>query len=374
MTPILPPATIGILGGGQLGRYAAWAARSMGYRTVVLDPDPSAPAGRIVDEHLVADFDDVRALDRLAVLADVVTTEFENPPAAAMDRLSRSVPVRPGGDVVAVAQDRIAEKQFLVERGLPIGAVSVIRTGSDVPAAVGRSVLKTARLGYDGKGQRIIGDAAQAVAAWADLGGVPCVLEDLLALDAEVSVLVARAVDGSSVTYEVAENVHVDGVLDLTVLPARVPAMVADRATGLALAVADALGVVGVVAVEMFVVAGEVLVNEIAPRPHNSGHWTLDACRTDQFTQQVRTVCGLPPGPVERTVPAVAMVNLLGDLWAAGEPGWSAVLDDPHAALHLYGKHEPRPGRKMGHVTVSGANANEAAAHALALREALSPR
>jgi 5-(carboxyamino)imidazole ribonucleotide synthase len=284
------------------------------------------------------------------------------------------VPVRPGAAVVAVAQDRIAEKRFLTEVGLPVGPYVVVGNVADVPPVIAKSVLKTARLGYDGKGQRTVANASEALAAWAELGTVPCVLEELLALDAEVSVIVARGLDGSSVTYEVAENVHVAGVLDLTVLPARVPIAVADRATGLALAAADALGVVGVVAVEMFVVGDEVLVNEIAPRPHNSGHWTLDACRTSQFAQQVRTVCGVAPGAVDRTVPAVAMVNLLGDLWAAAEPEWAAVLDEPGATLHLYGKHEPRPGRKMGHVTVAGANANEAAAHAIALRDALSRR
>ncbi|MCU0261906.1 MAG: 5-(carboxyamino)imidazole ribonucleotide synthase [Ilumatobacteraceae bacterium] len=370
--PVLPPSTIGVLGGGQLGRYAVWAARSMGYRTVVLDPDPSAPAGRIADDHLVAPYDDEPALDRLAVLVDIVTTEFENPPASAVERLARAVPVRPGPSVLAVAQDRIAEKAFLAERGLPIGPFSPLLDASHVPDVTTTSIVKTARLGYDGKGQRAVTSQADVLAAWADLGGVPCVVEQRLDLEAELSVIVARGVDGSSVTYEVAENVHVDGILDLTVLPARVPPAIADRATGVALAVADALDVVGVLAVELFVVGGEVLVNEIAPRPHNSGHWTLDASRTSQFAQQIRMVCGLAPGGVERTAPAVAMVNLLGDRWAGGEPDWAVVLGDPRAALHLYGKATPRPGRKMGHVTVVGTNANEAVAHALDLRDRLS--
>jgi 5-(carboxyamino)imidazole ribonucleotide synthase len=382
--PILPPSTVGMLGGGQLGRYAVLSARTMGYRTVVLEPDPASPAGAVADEHLVAAYDDAGALDRLAVACDVVTTEFENVPSAALERLEASTLVAPPPSAVLVAQDRRLERRFLDENGFPQGPFREVvghGAGVDDGAGVGDlddfafpALLKTARLGYDGKGQRTVSSARAVLAAWAELGGVACVLETRLDLDAEVSVLVARTSDARTAVYPVAENRHVDGILDATVLPARVDPSVADRAIGLALAVADALDFVGVLAVEMFVVGGELLVNELAPRPHNSGHWTLDASRTNQFEQQIRAVCGVALGDTAMTVPAVAMVNLLGDLWSQGEPRWDAVLDEVGASLHLYGKAAPRPGRKMGHVTVTGSNANEVVARALRLRENLSRR
>jgi 5-(carboxyamino)imidazole ribonucleotide synthase len=381
--PILPPSTIGVLGGGQLGRYALIAARQMGYRTVVLEPDAAAPAGAVADEHLVAPYDDPVALDRLAVACDVVTTEFENPPAAALERLAGSVLVAPSPAAIAIAQDRAAEKAFLTAHGFPVGPVAVLGAevaGPDLAdriAAVGTpAIVKTCRLGYDGKGQRTAHSAAEVLGAWADLGGVPCVVERRLDLLAELSVIVARTAGGDIAVYDVADNEHVDGILDLTVVPARVSPAIADRAVGLASAVADALDFVGVLAVELFVVAGpdgapEVLVNELAPRPHNSGHWTLDAARTDQFEQQVRAVCGLALGPTTRTAEAVAMVNLLGDRWAGGEPRWEAALGEPGVSLHLYGKAAPRPGRKMGHLTVTGRNGNEVAERARQVRAAL---
>lgn len=366
-----PPATLGMLGGGQLGRFALMAARAMGYRTVVLDPDPRAPAGAVADEHLVAAYDDPAALDRLALRCDVVTTEFENPPAQALDRLAGSVWVAPSAHAVSIVQDRRAEKRFLVEQGFPVAPFQVVDDAS-VPALVERpSILKTARMGYDGKGQRSVATTAELHAAWADLGGVPCVLEDALALDAEISVVVARSADARVATYDVAENVHVDGILDCCVVPARVADPIADRAVGLGMAIADALDYVGVLAVELFVVAGDVIVNELAPRPHNSGHWTIDAARTSQFEQQVRAVCGLGLGDTALMAPAVAMVNLLGDLWADGEPDWAVVLDHPAAKLHLYGKTEPRPGRKMGHLTVLADSREEAETEARRLRRAL---
>ena len=378
---MLPPATIGMLGGGQLGRYALMAAATMGYRTLVLDPDPSAPAGVVANEHLVAPYDDPAALRRLGLDCDVVTTEFENPPAAALDQLAAAVRVAPSPASVAIAQDRVAEKQFLVDNGFPVGAWTVLDDAHPTPdlrvAGVdGSAIVKTARLGYDGKGQRVVHDAADVLAAWAELGGVPCVVERRLSLETELSVVLARTADGRIESWPVAENRHVDGILDLTVVPAAVPPALADRAVGLAMAVADALDYVGVLAVEMFVVDGEVLVNELAPRPHNSGHWTLDASVTSQFEQQIRAVCGTGLGDTSMTAAAVAMVNLLGDLWFLGNgdrrtPDWAVVLDDPHATLHLYGKQEPRPGRKMGHVTVTSSNAGAAAARALELRAAL---
>ena len=371
--PIVPPATLGILGGGQLGRYAVMAAASMGYRTVVLDPDPSAPAGLLAHEHLVAAYDDPDALRRLAFDCDVVTTEFENPPATALDELAATVVVAPSPTAVRTAQDRVAEKSFLVENGFAVGRYQVL-DGDD--AAVDASLVdvgamvKTARLGYDGKGQRTVVGVAETVAAWAELGGVTCVVEQRLALDTELSVIVGRTTSGDVEAWPVAENTHVDGILDVSVVPSSVPPELADRAVGLAMAIADALDYVGVLAVELFVVDGELLVNELAPRPHNSGHWTLDASVTSQYEQQVRAVCGAGLGSTEMTAPAIAMVNLLGDLWEGGDPDWSVVLDDPYAKLHLYGKGAARPGRKMGHLTVIAPTTGVAVARALELRAA----
>lgn len=366
---IVPPACIGILGGGQLGRYAVIAARTMGYRTVVLEPDPAAPAGALADDHIVADYDDQRALQRLAVECDVITTEFENPPAAALETLEAATLVAPSALSVSTAQDRAAEKAFLVDNGFPVGPYDLVNA-LDAPITVEMpAVVKTTRLGYDGRGQRRVRSTAEAFAAWSELGGVPAVIETLLPLDVELSVVIARTADARTAVYEIAENHHVAGILDLTVVPARVSSGIADRALGLALAVADALDYVGVLAVELFVVGEHLYINELAPRPHNSGHWTLDAARTSQFEQQVRAVCGIALGPPGLTVPAVAMVNLLGDLWIGGEPDWAQALDDPAANLHLYGKAAARPGRKMGHLTVAGANANEVAERACRLRE-----
>ena len=368
---IVPPATLGILGGGQLGRYAVMAAASMGYRTMVLDPDPSAPAGLLAHEHLVAAYDDPDALRRLAFDCAAVTTEFENPPAAALDELAATVVVAPSPAAVRVAQDRIAEKRFLVDNGFPVGRFQVL-DGDDesIDASLVDlgAIVKTARFGYDGKGQRVVAGVAETVAAWAELGGVACVIEQRLALDTELSVIVGRAASGDVEAWPVAENTHVDGILDVSVVPAAVSDELADRAVGLAMAVADALDYVGVLAVEMFVVGGELLVNELAPRPHNSGHWTLDASVTSQYEQQVRAVCGLGLGSPAMTAPAIAMVNLLGDLWEGGDPDWATILDDPHAKLHLYGKSAARSGRKMGHLTVTAPSTTAAATRALELR------
>jgi 5-(carboxyamino)imidazole ribonucleotide synthase len=384
-TPIGPPATIGMLGGGQLGRYALMAARVMGFRTIVLEPDPEAPAGAVADEHLVAGYDDPEALARLAQVCSVVTTEFENPPAEAMAVLARSVRVAPSSTTVGIAQDRGLEKEFLSSVGVPVGPfarvdAAVLGVGVDSPEEFARDdclpgLLKTNRGGYDGKGQRAVDDHDGLWGAWRALDGVDCVLERRLSLLTEVSVIVARTADGSVTTYPVAENQHVDGILDVTVVPARIDPVLADRAVGLAMTVADALGYVGVLAVEMFVVDGEagpdLLVNEIAPRPHNSGHWTLDGARTDQFAQQVRAVCGLSLGDTSMTAGGVAMVNLLGDLWAGGEPDWTAALAEPSARLHLYGKSTARPGRKMGHLTVVDDDPGSAEVVARRLRDAV---
>jgi 5-(carboxyamino)imidazole ribonucleotide synthase len=369
---VTPPATIGMLGGGQLGRYALMAARKMGYRTVVLEPDERAPAVAIADEHLVAAYDDAAALDRLASACAVVTTEFENAPASSLERLARSTAVAPSAAAVAIAQDRRTEKRFLTEAGFPVGPWGVVESADDRPDVGFPAILKTAHLGYDGKGQAAIASIDHIGDAWIALGMRACVLERALALESEVSVVVARTADGRTATYEVSENHHVDGVLDLTVVPARVAVQVASRATELARGVADALDYVGVLAVELFVVGGELYVNELAPRPHNSGHWTLDAARTSQFEQQIRAVCGIGLGATAMTVPAVAMVNLLGDLWQGGEPDWARAFAQPSASVHLYGKAIARPGRKMGHLTITGSSADDVAAEAQRLRDAIS--
>ena len=359
--PVLPPAWVGMLGGGQLGRYAVMAARTMGYRTMVLEPDPDAPAGKVADVHLVAAYDDREALRELGDRCDAVTTEFENPPAEALESLSRRTLVAPSARAVATAQDRIAEKAFLVDAGLPVGPYSVVDAPDADPLIGYPAILKTARLGYDGKGQRIVGDASEMRAAWRLLGAVPCVLEQALNLETEVSVVLARDAMGQIVTYPVAENAHANGILDVSIVPATVDAEVADRAVGLAMTVADALDYVGVLAVEFFVVGGDVFVNELAPRPHNSGHWTLDAARTNQFEQQIRAVCGIGLGEADLSAGGVAMANLLGDLWDDRDPAWDRALEDRRVALHLYGKAAARPGRKMGHLT-AWADSPEAAA------------
>jgi 5-(carboxyamino)imidazole ribonucleotide synthase len=370
---VTPPGTLGVLGGGQLGRYALLAARTMGLHTVVLDPDSLAPAGAVADEHVVTGFDDPAGLDRLADRCDVVTTEFENPPVDSLRRLSLDVLVRPSTDAVAIAQDRRAEKAFLAGHGLPIAPYEVVDTIDDIArieaTRATSCILKTARLGYDGKGQQTLEPEDDLTAAWLRLGEVPCVLEERLPLDLELSVLVARGIDDRSITWDVAENRHVDGILDLTVVPARIPPELATEAKALAVRIADALAYVGVLAVELFVVDGALLVNELAPRPHNSGHWTLDAALTSQFEQQVRAACGLGLGDTTRAAPAVAMVNLLGDLWEHGEPDWATVLATDGAHLHLYGKATPRPGRKMGHITVTAGSTNEAIGLAVACRD-----
>jgi 5-(carboxyamino)imidazole ribonucleotide synthase len=367
---------LGMLGGGQLGRFFVGAAHELGYRVTVLDPDPASPAGRIADAHLVAAYDDPQALATLAAGCAAVTTEFENVPAATLDALADRVPVRPGSRAVAVCQDRRREKEFLTAAGLPVGPYAVIGTpaaAASASPALCPGILKAARLGYDGKGQVPVASAADVPAAWAALGGVPAVLEARLALDCEVSVVQARGADGRTAVFPVAENQHRRGILDVSIAPARVGPALAAEARAAALRIATGLDYVGTLGVEFFVSAGRLYVNEMAPRPHNSGHATLDACRSCQFEQQVRALCGLPlgdPAPVQ----AAVMVNLLGDLWFADgastprEPDWAALLDTPGLALHLYGKASARPGRKMGHFTVLADRVEDALAAALAAR------
>jgi 5-(carboxyamino)imidazole ribonucleotide synthase len=351
------------------------AARTLGYRVTVVDPDASAPAAEFATAHLQAPYADPGALAELARTCAAVTTEFENAPAEALDALGSRLVVRPAGSSVAVAQDRRREKGFFAEHGFPVGPWATIDSPARFQAALSHvrlpALLKTARFGYDGKGQARIESRADLERTFTQWKGVPCVLEELLVLEREVSVVLARSDSGEVAVFPLAENRHAHGNLDVTIAPARVPEALAREAANLAARLAQELRYVGVLAVEMFVVGGKLLLNEIAPRPHNSGHYTIDACRTSQFEQQVRVLCGLPLGDPSQHTPAV-MVNLLGDLWRGGaEPDWAAVLEHPGAHLHLYGKRETRPGRKMGHVTVCEPTVERALAVATVVRTRL---
>ena len=372
---IQPGATLGLLGGGQLGRMFTQAAQRMGFEVIILDPDPLSPAGRIATRHIAAAYSDQDALSELGRSAAAVTTEFENVPAASLAFLRQFGPVRPGAEPVMLTQDRLVEKRFAREQGLgtaPFHSVASLADCAAAFSAIGApGLLKTARLGYDGKGQAAVGSAEEVEEAFQRFGAQPCILEGRLKLELEISVVLTRGADGSIVSFPVAENCHVNGILDTSVVPARVSPVLAAQARSAAMALATAMEYVGTMAVEFFVVEGDrLLVNEMAPRPHNSGHYTLDACATDQFEQQVRALAGLPLGDTALLTP-VTMVNLLGDLWANGEPRWDRALADPRVHLHLYGKSEPRPGRKMGHINVLAPTTEEALSAALAARTSL---
>jgi 5-(carboxyamino)imidazole ribonucleotide synthase len=377
---ILPPATLGMLGGGQLGRFFVIAAHEMGYRVVVLDPDAQSPAGRIADQHLVAAYDDEDALNRMAESCAAVTTEFENVPADSLAYLSKFVPVRPGAEAVRTSQNRSAEKGFLRQHGFPHAPYADIRSEADVDAAnagLFPGILKVARFGYDGKGQVRVADRDAARIAFGQLKLEPCVLEQMLPLDYEVSVVLARDASGKVKCFPTVENSHRHGILDVSMVPARtsgcLAAQLPNKAEEIAEGIAQKMGYVGTLAVEFFVVRGQLIVNEMAPRPHNSGHYTIDACVSNQFEQQVRAMTGLPLGE-SRAHSAAVMVNLLGDLWFrkdphhSHEPDWAQLLAVPNLKLHLYGKHHARPGRKMGHFTVIGQDAQQARESALAAR------
>ena len=375
---ILPGATVGVLGGGQLGRMFTLQARTMGYGVVVLDPDPASPAGAVANRHIRAPYDDERALSDLSESCAAITTEFENVPAAALQTLTRSSLVRPPVEAVATSQDRIAEKSFLQSHGIPTAKFRAVRDLRELQTAVTAlrlpALLKTSRFGYDGKGQALVKSEEDAVRAYQRFGGVPCVLEERLALECELSVVLARGVDGDVAAFPVAENQHRDGILETSVVPARVPEAMTREARELATGLAEEMEYVGVLGVELFVANGSrLLVNEMAPRPHNSGHYTLDACSTDQFEQQLRALCGLPLAQPWLLSP-VAMINLLGDLWADGEPRWEEALSRPGVRLHLYGKAEARPGRKMGHLNCLATDPDRALATALETRDALRRR
>jgi 5-(carboxyamino)imidazole ribonucleotide synthase len=379
---ILPGATLGLVGGGQLGRMFTMAARNLDYRVTVLDPDPLSPAAEFATGHLNTAYTHPISLEDMAKTCAAITTEFENAPAEALIELARRTTVRPSGHSVAIAQDRIAEKSFFKSNDFPVGPFAVIRTTEDIDAALREvtlpGVLKTVRFGYDGKGQARIATRVELEATFQAWNGAPCMLEAFLPLQQELSVVLARAADGKTALFPVAENQHINGILDITIAPARVSSALADAACQIAVQLAEKLEYVGVMAVEFFVVGIEggehLFINEIAPRPHNSGHFTIDACRTSQFEQQVRVLCDLPLGDTSQHTPAV-MLNLLGDAWrgAGGQraPDWQAVLKHPTAHLHLYGKREARPGRKMGHVTVCDMNLEQALATALQIKREL---
>jgi len=374
LLPLLPGhAMLGVLGGGQLGRMFVHAAQALGYRCVVLDPDASSPAGAVAQDHLKADYLDAAALEELARRCDAVTTEFENVPARALEQLARTRVVAPGAAAVAICQDRAREKAHFDASGVPCAPYAVLRSSADlaaVPDTLLPGILKTARLGYDGKGQRRVADRAQLAAAFDELGRVDCVLEQMLPLALELSVLVVRGAGGEVVTYPVQQNLHRDGILAVTEVPAPdVDAALQAQARRSAAAIAAGMGYVGVLCVEFFVLKdGRLVVNEMAPRPHNSGHYTMNACDLSQFEMQVRAMAGLPLREPRLHSPVV-MLNLLGDLWFDAEgreraPDWAGVLALPGAELHLYGKAQARQGRKMGHLNVIGATAEDARANA----------
>ena len=382
LEPILPGSYLGILGGGQLGRMFTQAAQAMGYKVCVLDPGTESPAGSIAEKYIQADYTDSAALKEMAALCASVSTEFENVPAAALDELeSLGVFVAPRSNSVSIAQNRMSEKQFLAncktETLIGPAPYCVIENDADISQAAADlfpGILKTVRLGYDGKGQVTVSTAADLARAWTELQRVPCVLEKRLDLDFEVSALVVRSYDDTVVAYPVAQNIHRNGVLHTSTVPA--PALKSAQEKQIinaAQVLIRKLNYVGVLCVEFFVLKnGDIIANEIAPRPHNSGHYTMDACVSSQFEQQVRTMARLPLGDTRQLAP-VSMLNLLGDLWFEGsedqtkEPAWNKVLAHPDAKLHLYGKSEPRMGRKMGHINCLGRSLNEASQNCAAV-------
>jgi 5-(carboxyamino)imidazole ribonucleotide synthase len=376
--PILPGATIGVLGSGQLGRMLALAARRMGYRVHTFSPGEDTPMGQVADREAVGDYNDLDAVAEFAARVDVVTFEFENVPFDAARTACERVPVRPRGQVLHTAQHRQREKDFLAGAGFPTAPFEHVpdRAALDVAiACVGTpAVLKTAGFGYDGKGQAVIRDADEAEAAWQSIGAGEAVLEGFVDFEREISVVAARGCDGEFAHYGVVENRHRDHILDVSIPDPDIDKRIVAEVVEIAHAVLDALDVVGVLCVEFFLKHdGSLVVNELAPRPHNSGYFSFDACVTSQFEQQLRAVCALPLGDTRRLRPS-AMVNLLGDLWDDGTPDWQAALGDPELKLHLYGKAEARPGRKMGHMTAFGEDGEDAARRALAARDALTRR
>lgn len=372
---IEPGATLGVFGGGQLGRMFAMAAMRMGYHVHVFTPQADSPTGQIATRSFVANYEDADAVRTFARSVDAVTFEFENVPTQAVKLARQHAPVRPAGSVLHTAQHRLREKDALRQAGLPVTPYLPVRSLGQLRAGLedlgGAAVLKTAAWGYDGKGQRMLGHRDQADDAWATLGPGELILEQAIDFECELSVIAARGLDGQVACYDPVENVHRDHILDVSLCPARVPETVRDEAIAIAQRLMAALEVTGVLCVEFFLApGGRLLINEIAPRPHNSGHLTIDACATSQFEQQVRAVCGLPLGSTRLLRPA-AMVNLLGDLWTDGPPRWASALATADVRLHLYGKDQPRPGRKMGHLTAVGEDVDHAARRVRQARQAL---
>lgn len=373
---LLPGSAVGVIGGGQLGRYFVLEARRLGYVTWVLDPNEKAPAMQVAEHRLVADYDNESGLERLANSCDAVTIEFENVPARSLEIVGRSARVAPSQDAVRIAQDRDLEKQTARKFGLSTVPYAAIASTDDIDSASSAvtfpAILKTSQLGYDGKGQRRCANADDIRTAFDAMGQVRCVLEQQIDLQCELSVVLARGADGQSVCFPVAENVHTNGILDTTMVPSAAPEEVLERAQDLAVEFADGLNYQGVLAVEFFVDHDrQLLFNEMAPRPHNSGHYTLDATVSSQFEQQLRALCALPLGSADLLSP-VCMLNLLGDSWPAdGEPPWAVMLGTAGAHLHLYGKAEARPGRKMGHINCVASDSSTAAATAENIRSQL---
>ena len=364
LSPIPPGATIGVLGSGQLGRMFAIAARELGYKIIIYSPDNDTPAGAIGDIEIAAPYEDLVKIQEFARRVDVVTFEFENVPSATTRAVAEIVPVRPDGQVLHVTQHRLREKTFLAEHGFPVTPFRRITTKEDLETAARElglpAVLKTASFGYDGKGQMKLKTSADLDPAWDALGGAEGIYEAFVNFEKEISVIAARTAGGEFAAFPVFENAHASHILDVTFAPAAIGPELAKQAHELAAGILEQLGVVGLLTVEMFVTRdGRLLVNELAPRTHNSGHLTIDACVTSQFEQQVRAVCGLPLGSTELRQPA-AMANLLGDLWTKGEPRWADALKDNQVKLHLYGKAAARVGRKMGHLTATGRTTEEA--------------
>jgi 5-(carboxyamino)imidazole ribonucleotide synthase len=374
---LAPGSWLGCLGGGQLGRMFVHAAQAMGYKVLVLDPDATGPAAQAADDIIVAAYDDAAAIATFGERVAAVTTEFENVPAATLELLATRIPVRPGASAVRIAQDRRKEKRFFSEHGLPVGAFAVVESDEDLAradASLFPAILKTATLGYDGKGQARVANKNEALTAFAKFSQSPCVLEKLIAFDREISVLVGRGANGETKVWPVQENQHVNGILDLTIVPARIDEALRARAQTLATKLVDALDYVGVLCIEMFVAGDKLLINEIAPRPHNSGHYTIEACVTSQFAQQARILAGLPLGDTSLLRPAV-MVNVLGDVWFDAQipmqPAWDQVFAIAGHYVHLYGKTEPRRARKMGHVTCTANTLEAALENALRVKKIL---
>jgi 5-(carboxyamino)imidazole ribonucleotide synthase len=373
---ITPGAAIGVLGSGQLGRMFAIAARRMGYRVHTYSPDRDTPTGQVADVEVRAPYEDLDEVRAFASKVRVVTFEFENVPAATAEAAASQCEVRPRGEVLHTTQNRLREKTFLSRNKIPCARFEEINSLEELQNAAlpYPAVLKTAGFGYDGKGQRMLRAPGDAAAAWQALGGQPCVLEEFVDFEREVSVVAARGADGEFAHFGVVENTHQNHILDVTVAPAAVDERTQREAVEITRAILEALDVTGVLCVEFFLARdGRLLVNELAPRPHNSGHFTFDACLTSQFEQQLRAVCGLPLGSTELLRPA-AMANLLGGLWTDGEPDWAAACAHPRVKLHLYGKLEARPGRKMGHLTALADTPEEAERLVRAARESLRPK